>query len=379
MTDGKVLGREYSALKKNDLTRALDDLKSRNGAKVIAVTQSKECGPGQSDPKCPNEDMLNQMGDMVIDGSKPIEAAREVARHVQSKKCVKYGECKPCNCDCEFPRGPAGKPGKEGCQGQRGECGLPGIPGKNGLPGETGPLGDPGPKGQKGECGDPGIPGEKGPPGHPAESGKRADCGPPGVPGDRGECGEPGKEGMKGYPGNKGPMGENGPMGPKGHPGEKGVQGDAGDIVLEDGRNHQKLDKDLYEAKIREFIKEWMQLQDNQDIIQCISDCGPGGRDEQAEIECPEGTIKDVGPNGVTACIKICPDGTPAQIDENGNEKCPLDCDEPIDIIFLVDGSDSIRKDDWPLVGNWTNTLIDKIEPIERQKDTKVVYQQVSG
>ena len=42
MTDGKVLGREYSALKKNDLTRALDDLKSRNGAKVIAVTQSKE-------------------------------------------------------------------------------------------------------------------------------------------------------------------------------------------------------------------------------------------------------------------------------------------------------------------------------------------------
>ena len=38
-----------------------------------------------------------------------------------------------------------------------------------------------------------------------------------------------------------------------------------------------------------------------------------------------------------------------------------------------------IRKDDWPLVGNWTNTLIDKIEPIERQKDTKVVYQQVCG
>ena len=34
-----------------------------------------------------------------------------------SKKCIKYGECKPCNCECEFPRGPAGEKGPPGCQG----------------------------------------------------------------------------------------------------------------------------------------------------------------------------------------------------------------------------------------------------------------------
>ena len=56
------------------------------------------------------------------------------------------GKCTPCNCECQFPRGPAGEQGPPGCQGQRGECGLPGNAGKSGIPGENGEAGKEGPK-----------------------------------------------------------------------------------------------------------------------------------------------------------------------------------------------------------------------------------------
>ena len=120
-----------------------------NDAKIIAVSQSPECN-GRQGPQCPNEDMLTDLGDMIIDGSKPIEAAREVARHVNSKKCVKHGACKPCNCECEFPRGPTGEAGPPGCDGVQGPCGQDGIIGKAGMDGAKGPTGDIGPQGPKG-------------------------------------------------------------------------------------------------------------------------------------------------------------------------------------------------------------------------------------
>ena len=94
------------------------------------------------------------------------------------------------------------------------------------------------------------------------------------------------------------------------------------------------------------------------------------------EVKCPEGTMKSTD----GSCVRICPDGEPATIDENGIEKCPLtNCDAPMDMIFLIDGSDSIRKDEWPVVGDWVKTLVDRIRPLERKKDTKVVYQQYSS
>ena len=38
-------------------------------------------------PNCPDADLLNEVGDMVIDGSSPIDAAREVARHINRAEC----------------------------------------------------------------------------------------------------------------------------------------------------------------------------------------------------------------------------------------------------------------------------------------------------
>ena len=377
VTDGKVMQRDYSRQKKADLLGAIQDLKMNNDAKIIAVSQSPECN-GRTGPQCPNEDMLTDLGDMIIDGSKPIEAAREVARHVNSKKCVKHGACKPCNCECEFPRGPTGETGPPGCDGTQGPCGEDGIEGRAGMDGPKGPTGDIGAQGPKGECGEPGLPGENGRDGVPATPGQPAELGPQGEHGDRGPCGPPGEKGKTGYNGNDGPPGEPGKVGPPGVPGTDGIPGAVGDVVLEDNGRAEKLDDDRYMAKIREYIREWMDMQDGQDIIQCIQECGPGNA--KVDVNCPQGTKKIEDDDGTSSCVKICDDGQPATIDENGFEKCPLaNCDEPIDLIFLIDGSDSIRRDEWPVVGEWVKTLVDRVEPLERQKDTMVVYQQYSS
>ena len=42
VTDGKVLARDYSRQKKADLRNAIDELKTRKDAKIIAVSQSPE-------------------------------------------------------------------------------------------------------------------------------------------------------------------------------------------------------------------------------------------------------------------------------------------------------------------------------------------------
>merc|ERR1712176_265613 len=175
-----------------------------------------------------------------------------------------------------------------------------------------------------------------------------------------------------------------GPPGPRGEPGLAGKKGDTGadgDVVLEEGNQHEKLTDEKLETRIREFIKEWMAMQDNQEIIQCISDCGDSGIPDQRSMKpCPDGSIESVGPNGEIVCAEACADGSVPKIDEFGQQQCPLtDCDEPLDVIFLVDGSDSIRKREWPLVTNWTNTLIERVEPLDREKDSIFVFQQYSS
>ena len=380
MTDGQQMASERSAAKRDDLNSALEDLRN-NGAKVIAVSHHSECEYGGKGPSCPNSDMLSTLGDIVIDGSNAVEAAREVAHHVKSKKCVHFGACRPCNCECEFPRGPAGEQGPPGCEGQRGECGTPGNAGKDGLAGRKGKLGEQGKPGEKGECGDPGIPGNPGPPGIPATRGAPADTGPEGEHGERGPCGEPGEPGDKGFPGQAGPMGPPGPRGEPGIQGKRGETGPIGDVVLEDGSKHEKMTNELMETRIREFIKDWMAMQDNQEIIQCISDCGESPFPQQKSVtDCPNGQVMMFGPDDVGFCAELCADGSEPMIDNNGNSQCPLtDCDEPLDVIFLVDGSDSIRKREWPLVTNWTNTLIERVQPLDREKDSIFVFQQYSS
>ncbi|XP_073681812.1 collagen alpha-2(VI) chain isoform X1 [Garra rufa] len=144
-------------------------------------------------------------------------------------------------------KGPDGYPGDVGESGLPGALGDKGDPGRPGRPGPPGPGGDPGPKGERGSAGSPGIPGLKGSAGTPGgpgpkgDAGRRGDFGPKGNTGPngpKGEKGEPGPEGTRGLAGevgNKGSKGDNGlpgPRGPPGSPGEagrNGTQGDPGD------------------------------------------------------------------------------------------------------------------------------------------------------
>ncbi|KAM4550295.1 collagen, type XXVIII, alpha 1a [Fundulus diaphanus] len=159
--------------------------------------------------------------------------------------------------------GTKGDPGPEGPSGPVGEPGL-GIIGPKGSKGSIGPVGSHGAKGEsltgpQGLQGLPGLQGEKGPEGK-GLPGAKGDRGSPGLPGPsgppgtglngpKGSTGQPGRPGMPGLPGDglPGPKGEPGfpgPMGPRGLPGEgllgekgnqgspghRGKKGDAGDL-----------------------------------------------------------------------------------------------------------------------------------------------------
>ncbi|XP_076159354.1 collagen alpha-2(VI) chain isoform X1 [Alosa pseudoharengus] len=141
-------------------------------------------------------------------------------------------------------KGPDGHPGDVGDIGFAGTVGEKGDPGRPGRSGPPGPPGDAGPKGERGSPGTPGFPGPKGPagkiggPGPRGEPGRRGDYGPKGSggpPGPKGEKGEAGQEGQRGLPGEsgtKGSKGDNGLPGPRGPPGalgEPGINGSRGD------------------------------------------------------------------------------------------------------------------------------------------------------
>uniref|UniRef100_A0A673SWQ2 Collagen type XXVIII alpha 1 chain n=1 Tax=Suricata suricatta TaxID=37032 RepID=A0A673SWQ2_SURSU len=124
--------------------------------------------------------------------------------------------------------GQPGVPGEDGAAGKKGEAGLPGTRGPEGPPGkgQPGPKGDEGKKGSKGNQGQRGFPGPEGPKGEPGIMGPFGMPGAsiPGPPGPKGDLGGPGMPGFKGEPGIaiRGPKGAQGPQGPVGAPGLKG-------------------------------------------------------------------------------------------------------------------------------------------------------------
>ncbi|XP_015214759.1 collagen alpha-1(VI) chain [Lepisosteus oculatus] len=124
--------------------------------------------------------------------------------------------------------GPKGDPGPYGRKGERGEPGRNGTRGRPGNNGAPGVKGLPGPKGSNGEKGERGDDGEPGPDGEVGEKGGRGENGPQGRPGVRGPRGEPGEKGNPGEPGREGPVGINGDPGEPGRLGPKGYKGDEG-------------------------------------------------------------------------------------------------------------------------------------------------------
>uniref|UniRef100_A0A3B3V8J9 Collagen, type XXVIII, alpha 1b n=1 Tax=Poecilia latipinna TaxID=48699 RepID=A0A3B3V8J9_9TELE len=140
----------------------------------------------------------------------------------------------------EGPKGSIGPPG-HGHKGDKGNAGAPGVPGLTGAPGagvqgekgEQGPIGPPGPRGPPGLA-TPGSKGDQGFPGQPGHQGERGT----GEPGAKGQTGTDGAPGIPGIPGEDGTVGRKNhqplcrwclylcfscPVGPSGPVGEPGV------------------------------------------------------------------------------------------------------------------------------------------------------------
>uniref|UniRef100_A0A672KPK6 Collagen alpha-2(VI) chain n=1 Tax=Sinocyclocheilus grahami TaxID=75366 RepID=A0A672KPK6_SINGR len=175
--------------------------------------------------------------------------------------------------------GTAGGPGPKGDPGRRGDFGPKGSTGNNGPKGEKGEPGSEGPRGLSGEAGNKGSKvrvtdlagsqgdaGDSGPRGDPGSLGPKGDSGRPGfsypgsrgATGDRGDKGAPGPRGSrgdcgpKGDPGPKGTPGESGEPGPSGEPGRRGPKGDPG----RDGDPGPEGDPGLTECDVMNYIRE---------------------------------------------------------------------------------------------------------------------------
>uniref|UniRef100_A0A8C7HJZ1 Collagen alpha-1(XXVIII) chain n=1 Tax=Oncorhynchus kisutch TaxID=8019 RepID=A0A8C7HJZ1_ONCKI len=198
-------------------------------------------------------------------------------------------------------------------QGSQGFSGEPGIPGESGV-GEPGPKGDPGSEGLPGI---PGLSGEDGDIGQKGDIGLHGPRGPDGAPGK----GVPGEKGDRGERGSRGQLGAVGPVGPMGAKDDVSVlfyvglfcfQGDPGAV-------------------------------------------GPPGH-------VGEPGIGITGPKGAP--------GVPGLTGEIGPEgkglpgpkvSCGVKCREsPLELVFVIDSSESVGPDNFNVVKDFVNALVDR-------------------
>uniref|UniRef100_A0A671YT82 Collagen alpha-2(VI) chain n=1 Tax=Sparus aurata TaxID=8175 RepID=A0A671YT82_SPAAU len=238
-----------------------------------------------------------------------------------------------------------GPPGPKGHRGQKVNNGDPGLKGERGRPGDPGiegPIGQP-VNFISSEQGDNGLPGPRGPPGASGEPGKNGTRGDPGDAGPRGESGpvgpkgDPGrpgfnypgargKSGERGEKGNRGPRGSRGDCGQKGGPGDKGTPGDPGEPGPQG------------EPGLR-------------------GSRGEGGRDGDSGPE---------GDPGLTEC----------DVMNYIRETCGCcDCEKrcgPLDIVFVIDSSESVGLTNFTLEKNFVINTINRLGSLAKdpQADT---------
>lgn len=234
--------------------------------------------------------------------------------------------------------GAKGDPGQPGAPGPVGETGI-GIPGPKGERGLPGPIGPPGLKGDgypglPGPPGLPGLMGEVGPEGKglPGPKGDRGPAGPPGPVGPPGigRLGPKGSTGQTGPPGSPGLPGE-GIQGPKGDPGFPGIQGPRGPPG--EGILGQKGDRGFAGERGRKGDKG-----------------GQGGEGETG----PVGRPGQKGEPGITKeevikLIKsICGCGITCRVN-------------PLELVFVIDSSESVGPDNFDIIKDFVNVLIDRM------------------
>jgi len=197
-------------------------------------------------------------------------------------------------------------------------AGPPGIQGPQGEMGLTGPRGAIGLRGPVGLQGPPGLLGEKG------LQGIQGERGPPGLrgfTGDDGLPGVPGQTGQKGEVGSQGPRGHDGVQGQPGLQGPRGLQGERGEpggLVLDES--------------LRNFIID---------------------------------TCQSIMP-------RECSEAQPGEL----NEACQV---YPVNMVFLVDGSESITRENFDEIRSWILAVIDSFQPADRPTPMKVIIVQFSN
>ncbi|XP_028317027.1 collagen, type XXVIII, alpha 1a [Gouania willdenowi] len=270
-------------------------------------------------------------------------------------------------------RGPTGSPGPVGPSGAKGE---PGITGMVGLPGPAGrgvpgPKGEPGPVGPAGLVGEPGIgiigpkgnkgnTGPMGPPGIKGD-GLPGAQGPPGLPGVQGEMGPEGKglpgpkgdRGLKGAPGLMGPpgIGLYGPKGSIGQPGPPGIPGLQGE-----GIPGPKGEPGF------------------QGPVGPRGTSGDGLPGEKGDRGIPgiKGKKGDSGEYGIPGSPG--PMGKPGEKGEPGLTKedviriireacgCGIRCKGSLlELVFVIDSSESVGPENFEVVKDFVNALIDRM------------------
>ncbi|KAK3508394.1 hypothetical protein QTP70_027453, partial [Hemibagrus guttatus] len=272
--------------------------------------------------------------------------------------------------------GPAGPPGAKGEPGSHGMLGRPGppgfgYPGQKGEPGPVGPqgvigepgIGLPGPKGDRGPpgpVGPQGLVGEghPGPQGLPGFPGVPGEMGPEGIglPGPKGDRGLPGVPGHPGAPGighlgPKGATGQPGPPGPPGPPGE-GIQGPKGEPGFQGPPGPRgSTGHGLAGEKVLETC----------DLLYNRGDKGlPGERGRK-------GDSGDFGAPGQTGAAGIHGEkGEPGLSREEVIKiirelcGCGLRCsDRPLELVFIIDSSESVGPENFELMKDFVNSLID--------------------
>ncbi|KAM3866401.1 collagen alpha-2(VI) chain [Diretmus argenteus] len=274
--------------------------------------------------------------------------------------------------------GPLGPSGEAGPKGERGSPGAPGVPGQKGGPGiggspgakgELGRRGDPGPKGAQGPNGPNGEKGEMGPeglrglPGEVGNKGTKGDNGLPGPRGPPGVPGEAGKNGTRGDPGDAGPRGEPGLLGPKGdpgrpgfsYPGPRGPSGDRGD-------------------------------QGNRGPRGSRGDCGPKG---DPGLKGTPGEPGEGGPQGEPGSRGPLGeggrDGDPGPEGDPGLTECDVmnyiretcgccDCEKrcgALDIVFVIDSSESVGLTNFTLEKNFVINTINRLGSLAKDPNSE--------
>uniref|UniRef100_A0A671S0N7 Collagen alpha-2(VI) chain-like n=1 Tax=Sinocyclocheilus anshuiensis TaxID=1608454 RepID=A0A671S0N7_9TELE len=277
-------------------------------------------------------------------------------------------------------KGPDGYPGAVGEPGLPGSLGEKGDPGRPGRPGPPGPGGDPGPKVRfhnhrdyiiisyyhrlyKNMNGEPGPEGTRGLPGEVGNKGSKGDNGLPGPRGSPGAPGEPGRNGSQGDPGDAGPRGDPGPLGPQGdsgrpgfsYPGPRGPTGDRGDKGAPGPRGSR-------------------------------GDCGPKG---DLGLKGTPGEPGEPGPSGEPG--RRGPIGDPGRDGDPGPEGDPgltecdvmnyiretcgcCDCEKrcgALDIVFVIDSSESVGLTNFTLEKNFVINTINRLGSIAKDPNSE--------